>query len=228
MQTDLRRGFKWIDRNVTLAQEVRRSDDILSSASHAVGFFMAIAATLLMIIRSAGSSRALVASLIYGISMCTVFGASAVYHGLPVSTGKRIFRLADHSSIYILIAGTYTPYAVAMNSSAGRYLLIAVWTLCVIGLVLNFRFWDRFKPLHLAVYLLMGWLVVFFWRPLLVTFPTDLILWMIIGGISYTTGVFFYMSRKLPRSHFIWHLFVIGGAAGLYMGIIKYAIPLIK
>ncbi|MCK5736421.1 MAG: hemolysin III family protein [Spirochaetaceae bacterium] len=218
---------KWIDQNVTLAQGVKRSDDLLSSASHAVGFILAAAAAVFMVFRSAGSSRALIASLIYGVSMCTVFGASAVYHGLRESTWKRILRLVDHSSIYILIAGTYTPYAAAMGSLSGRYMMIAAWSLCVIGLVLNFVFWDRFKPLHLAVYLLMGWLVVFFWRPLHSSFPTELIRWMVIGGAFYTTGVYFYISKKIPHSHFIWHLFVIGGAAGLYMGIIQYAIPLI-
>ncbi len=218
---------QWIDENVTLAQGVKRSDDLLSSASHGVGFVLALAAAVLLILRSSGSTRALTASLIYGISMCTVFAASSVYHGLPESTGKRVLRLMDHSSIYILIAGTYTPYAAAMDPGAGRIMLIAVWALCIIGLVLNFLFWDRLKPLHIAVYLLMGWLVVFFWRPLIASASTGQIRWMLIGGMSYTSGVFFYMRKKLSRSHFIWHLFVIGGAAGLYVGIYRFAIPLI-
>jgi hemolysin III len=217
----------WIDNHVTLAQGVEPVDDLLSSVSHGVGFLLALAAVFQLVSRSAGSPRALAASLIYGIAMCTVFGASAVYHGLPPSTGKRVFRLIDHSSIYILIAGTYTPYAAAIGSSSGRYLLIFIWTLCGIGLILNFLFWDRLKPLHLTVYLLMGWLIVFFWRPLITAVPPQLIRWMVIGGASYTTGVYFYISKKIPHSHFIWHIFVIGGAAGLYMGIIQYAIPLI-
>ena len=219
---------KWIDENVTLVQGVKRSDDVLSSASHTAGFILAVAASVLLVLRSETSPRALRASLIYGIAMCTVFAASAIYHGLRESTGKRVMRLVDHSSIYILIAGTYTPYAGVLDSSSGRVMLIAVWSLCVIGLVLNFVLWDRFKPLHLAVYLLMGWLVVFFWRPLMHAFPPELIRWMVIGGAFYTTGVFFYISRKIPHSHFIWHLSVVGGAAGLYLGIIQYAIPLIK
>lgn len=216
---------QWIDENVSLARGVNRSDDMLSSVSHGVGFVLALAASVLLIVRSSGSSRALTASLIYGISMCTVFAASSIYHGLPVSTGKRVFRLMDHSSIYILIAGTYTPYAAAMNSGAGRYLLMAVWALCFIGLALNFLFWDRLKPLHITVYLLMGWLVIFFWRPFLASVSTGQIRWMFIGGISYTAGVLFYMTKKLTRSHLIWHLFVIAGAAGLYMGIYRFAIP---
>ncbi len=216
---------KWIDEKISLAQGVERSDDLLSSISHAAGFVLSLIGTIILVFQSAGSTTALTASLIYGLAMCTVFGASAVYHGLPISTAKRVFRLLDHSSIYFLIAGSYTPYAMTMNSDAGRYLLWAAWGLCVLGLILNFLFWDRFKALHVSVYLLMGWLVVFFWRPLLATVPQGQILWMIIGGISYTIGVFFYMRDKIPRSHFIWHLFVIGGAAGLYFGILLYAIP---
>ncbi len=218
---------KWIDEKVSLVQGVKPSDDLLSSVSHAAGFLLAVAATVLLVVRSETSPRALTASLIYGIAMCSVFGASAVYHGLRDSTGKRVMRLVDHSSIYILIAGTYTPYAAVLDPSVGRIMLIAVWSLCVIGLVLNFVLWDKFKPLHLAVYLLMGWLVVFFWRPFVHSFPPELIRWMAIGGAFYTTGVFFYISKKISHSHFIWHLFVIGGAAGLYMGIIQYAIPII-
>ena len=163
--------------------------------------------------------------MIYGLAMCTVFAASSVYHGLHPSTGKRIFRLIDHSSIYILIAGTYTPYAASMGAHGGDALLISVWSLCVIGLILNFLLWDRMKILHIAVYLLMGWLVVFFRKTLVATVSFEQIRWMLIGGGFYTIGVFFYMYKKLPRAHFIWHLFVIGGAAGLHMGIARYAIP---
>lgn len=216
---------KWIDEKISLAQGVERSDDLLSSVSHGAGFVLSLAGTVLLLIRSSGNPTALAASIIYGVAMCTVFGASSIYHGLPISTAKRVFRLIDHSSIYILIAGTYTPYAAAIGSDAGRYLLWGAWGLCVVGLILNFVFWDRYKALHLAVYLLMGWLVVFFWRPLFNTAPTAQLLWMAAGGISYTTGVFFYTHKKMARSHFIWHLFVIGGAAGLYIGILLYAIP---
>lgn len=216
---------KWFDEKISLAQGVERTDDLLSSISHGAGFVLSLAGTVLLLIRSSGNSTAMTASLIFGIAMCTVFGASSIYHGLPISTAKRVFRLIDHSSIYILIAGTYTPYAAQIGSDAGMYLLWAAWGLCFVGLVLNFIFWDRYKALHLAVYLLMGWLVVFFWRPLFAAAPMAEILWMAVGGMSYTIGVFFYARKTMVRSHFIWHLFVIGGAAGLYIGILRYAIP---
>lgn len=216
---------EWIDAKVTLPKTMDRSDDILSSVSHAVGFLLAVAATVMLLFMAQGSSRAIAASLIYGLSMCTVFGASAVYHGLPISTGKRFMRLIDHSSIYILIAGTYTPYALAMNSGAGLVLLAANWTLCLIGLLLNFFLWDRFKALHIAVYLLMGWMVVFFWRPLVLSAPPAQIRWMMIGGGLYTLGIIFYAVKKIPWNHVIWHFFVIGGAVGLHVGILRYAVP---
>ncbi len=214
----------WIDTNITLKEGVKRRDEILASVSHGVGFLAAVIATILMVIQANGSSRALWAALIYGLTMCAVFGGSSLYHWLEPSTSKRVMRLIDHSSIYMLIAGTYTPYTLAMGGG-GDVMLIAIWSLCIIGLILNFVLWDRLVLLHIGIYLLMGWMVVFFWRDLVATAPIDQIRWMFFGGGFYTLGVFFYMFKKLPLTHFYWHLFVICGAVGLHVGIVKYAIP---
>lgn len=216
----------WIDENVTLKVGVDRKDDILSSVSHAVGFVIALVATVLLLMEAKGSSRALWASAVYGLTMCTVFGASSLYHGLKPSTAKKVMRLIDHSSIYLLIAGTYTPYAVAMGD-AGNAILYSVWGLCIIGLILNFLLWDRLVFLHIGIYLLMGWVVIFFWNDLVASASIPQMRWMFTGGGLYTLGVFFYMYRRLPHAHFYWHLFVIGGAAGLHVGIARYAIPAI-
>lgn len=217
---------KWIDTNVSLKEGVERQDEVLASVSHLVGFVAALIATILMIFQANGSVRALMGTVIYGLTMCMVFGTSALYHWLQPSTAKRVMRLIDHSSIYLLIAGTYTPYALAMGG-AGQLILIAVWSLCILGLILNFLLWDRLMFLHIGIYLLMGWLVVFFWKDLVSTSSIEQIRWMFIGGGLYTLGVFFYMYKKIPHSHFYWHLFVIGGAVGLHIGIIRYAIPVI-
>ena len=216
----------WIDSHIALKERVKRRDDVLASAIHIFGFTAALAATVLLLLQSRSSSRALTASVIYGLTMCGVFAFSSLYHMLKPSTAKRIFRLLDHSSSYLLIACTYTPYAAAMGE-AGTAVLFFIWGLCLIGLVLNLVLWDRLAILHIAVYLLMGWLVVFFWDDLVATAPIEQIRWMFLGGGLYTVGVFFYMYRRMPGNHLIWHLFVIGGAAGLHMGIARYAIPAI-
>jgi len=216
-----------VDRRITLKDDVRRRDDVLGAVSHGLGFLAALTAAVLLVIQARSASspgRAAAAAAIYGLSMCLVFGVSTAYHALRPSTAKRILRLLDHSSIYILIAGTYTPYAMAMDEAASRNLLLAVWSLGVLGLVLNIVLWDRFKVLHIAVYLIMGWLVVFFWRPLLDSAPAEQIRWMLAGGLAYTLGVVFYAARRLPLHHVVWHLFVIAGAAGLHMGISLYAL----
>jgi hemolysin III len=217
----------FIDTRISLARNVESRDDRLSSLSHAAGFILSLAATGHLVRLTAGNRVALAASLVYGLTMITVFGASAVYHGLRVSTAKRVFRLLDHSSIYLLIAGTYTPYAAAIPDGAGRPLLIAIWSLGLAGLILNILLWDRVKWLHISIYLLMGWLLVFFWRPFFNSAPRFQLIWMMIGGFFYTAGIFFYLARSIPRGHFIWHLFVIAGAAGLHAGIVLYAIPVL-
>ena len=216
----------WIDRTVELKPGVRRGDDILASIVHSFGFLLAAAAAVHLVSVAAGfdSPPAVAGSLVYGLSMCGVFAASSLYHGLRPSFAKKVLRLLDHSSIYVLIAGTYTPYALATGGESGRILLVSIWFLCIVGLATNVVFWGRFKALHIAVYLVMGWLVVFFWRPFADAAPPGQMRWMLIGGICYTVGVVFYVARGIPRSHVIWHLFVVAGAAGLHVGILRYAV----
>ena len=214
----------WLDSRIELKEGVDPFDEKLASVSHALGFLAALVALILMIFQSRTSPRALGISILYGLTMCSVFGASALYHGASPSTLKRALRLVDHSSIYLLIAGTYTPYAAAMGER-GTLMLAVVWILCLVGIITNILLWNRFQVLHIGIYLLMGWLVVFFWNDLSVAAPVGQIRWMFTGGIFYTLGVFFYMYRRIPRSHFIWHLFVIAGAAGLHVGVVAYALP---
>ncbi len=215
---------EWIDSNVTLKEGVERRDEVMSSFSHALGLLAAVVSTVFLLIQARGSVRAMVVSVIYGVTMCGVFASSAIYHWLRPSTAKRLFRLLDHAAIYLLIAGTYTPYAAAMGL-AGNQVLYYIWGLCFLGLIINVVLWDRLVLLHISVYLLMGWLLIFFFDDLMASASIDQVRWMLIGGGSYTIGVFFYMYRKLPHNHFLWHLFVIAGAAGLHVGIARYAIP---
>jgi len=194
-------------------------EELLSALSHGIGFIAALVGTTILLMRSSGSANIFTAVLIYSAAMCAVFAASTIYHGLPPSPAKRIFRIIDHTSIYIMIAATYTPLTVVMDGVSGEQLLVAVWSLCAMGLLLNFMFWDRLKPVHISVYLLMGWLAAFFWQPLAASLAADQINWMLAGGVAYTVGLAFYLAKRVPFAHVIWHLFVIAGTAAMYMAV---------
>jgi len=208
----------WFDTRIALSERISRSEDVLCSLIHALGLGMALSAVIPLASEAAGSRREFWAVLVYGASICLMFAVSAIYHGLPVSLAKRVLRFTDHNFIYVLIAGTYTPYASLMGDS-GRLLLIIIWMLAVLNVAFNILFWGRFEFLHLSTYLCMGWLIVFFWRDLREVVSLKRIYWMLTGGFFYTAGVFFYLKTGIPWAHFIWHFFVIAGAAGLHVGI---------
>jgi len=208
----------WFDTRITLPKSIGRSEDVLCSLIHALGFGISLGAVIPLASEAAGSRREFWAALIYGASICSMFVVSAIYHGLPASSAKRVLRFADHSFIYVLIAGTYTPYASLMGDS-GRPLLITIWMLATFNVAFNILFWGRFEFFHFATYLCMGWLIVFFWKDLRAAVSLKQVYWMLTGGFFYTTGVFFYVKTSIPWAHLIWHFFVIAGAAGLHLGI---------
>jgi len=208
----------WFESRIALSEKVSRSVDALCSIVHVLGLGMALSAVIPLASRAVEPRREFWAVLVYGASLCLMFAVSAIYHGLKPSLAKRMLRFMDHNVIYVLIAGTYTPYAAAMGNS-GRLLLIIIWLLAATNIVFNILFWDRFKFFHLFTYLFMGWLIVFFWRDLRAVASSEQIRWMLAGGFLYTAGLFFYVRTSIPKAHLIWHLFVIAGAAGLHVGI---------
>lgn len=208
----------WFETRIALPERISRSEDVMCSFAHVFGLGMALSAAIPLVFEAVGSRRDLWVVLVYSLSICLVFAVSAIYHGLSPSTAKRVFRFIDHNVIYVLIAGTYTPYVSGMGNS-GRSLLIIIWMLAAVNIVVNILFWNRFKIFHLFSYLCMGWFIVFFWKDLRLVASLRQIWWMLTGGFLYTMGVFFYVKMSIPWAHFIWHLFVIGGAAGLHVGI---------
>ncbi len=163
-------------------------------------------------------------ALAFSLSMILLYGASAVYHILNHGFSKRVGRIFDHLAIYLLIAGTYTPIAFRIWEPEGPVILTILWMLVAVGILLKIFFWQRIRILHTAVYLAMGWLIVFFWKPVIQRIPGEFIPWAIAGGLFYTVGVIFYAWKKLPWSHAIWHLFVLTGSIAFYIGIYRHIV----
>jgi len=159
-----------------------------------------------------------VGTIIWGLTMILLYGASALYHSLPYGNGKRICRILDHSNIYFLIAGTYTPLMLYIGTTLAIRLVIMVWAIALLGIVFTLIFWGKLKALHVGLYLLMGWLIVFFWKDIVPYLPEGLIAWVIAAGLTYSIGVIFYASKRIPHYHAIWHLFCIGGSALFFFG----------
>jgi hemolysin III len=155
-----------------------------------------------------------------------MYVASTCYHLVRSRRVKRALRIVDHASIYLLIAGTYTPILlVSMRNTWGVSMLVVVWTLAIAGMVLKLFFVDRFEKTSVAIYVLMGWMVLIAVRPLFAALPIGGIAWLFAGGLAYTGGVVFFLWDHMPFNHAIWHLFVIAGSACHFLAIWLYVLP---
>lgn len=160
---------------------------------------------------------------VYGTSLILLYAASSCYHGLPISKLKRLFQTLDHCAIYLLIAGSYTPFTMlVLGETWGWALFSLAWSLAGVGIILKTFFRHRFKIISTALYLLMGWLIVIAAEPLIERLHPVSLNWLIAGGLFYTTGVIFYVLDKRRFFHAIWHLFVLSGSACHYFAILLY------
>jgi hemolysin III len=209
------------DRPQTIGEE------IANAVSHGMGLLISLAAIPLLVVaasrRHDGWQVAAVA--IYGTTLALLYGASTLYHAIPASSrAKAVLRLLDHGAIYLLIAGTYTPFALgALRGPWGWSILACIWILAAAGVALKVGVGFRYERLSTAVYLLMGWLVVVALRPLATAVGIGGLAWLLAGGISYTAGVLFYARPRLRYGHFVWHLFVLGGSACHLVAVAVYA-----
>ena len=157
---------------------------------------------------------------IFGLSLITLYGASTLYHAARCPVKKNTFKIWDHCAIYLLIAGTYTPYLlVSMRASVGWMFIVTIWSIALAGICLKLKFGHRFKMLRVATYLLMGWLVVLSLDELSASVSTAGLYLLIAGGLAYTLGVFFYLNERIRYSHAIWHVFVLAGSSCHYFSI---------
>ncbi len=202
-------------------------EKIANSVSHGVGLMAAIAATPVLIVLSvqAGGATRVVASSIFGATAILLYLASTLYHALPEGKARRVFRLFDHSAIYLLIAGTYTPFTLlVIQGAVGWSLFGLVWALAGFGVLLELFSRLKTRTLPLILYISMGWLVLFSFKPLVQQIAPTGLVWLVAGGIAYTAGVAFYVRRSLPYGHMIWHLFVMLGTSCHYVAVMGYTI----
>lgn len=201
-------------------------EEIFSSVTHGVGSLLAIAATVLVIVFAAINSnpRGVVGGAIYGGTMIVLYTMSTLYHSLTNPTAKRVFRVFDHCSIFLLIAGTYTPYCLCtLWGNGGLGILIAIWTCAILGIVLNAIALDRFKTLSLVFYVVMGLAILFKIKDLIALMHPVGLLFMCIAGAVYILGIVFYL-WKVKYMHAIWHMFVLGGSICFFFSILFYVV----
>jgi len=202
-----------------------RGEEIANSVSHGVGFVAAVAVLPVLAVNALQhGSAALVGALVFGVSAVLLYLISTLYHALTPVRAKQIFRVLDHGAIYLLIAGTYTPFMLgALRGPWGWTLLGAVWVLAIFGIVLKARGGIRYPRFSTALYLGMGWLIMVAAKPFLDAVPVPGLLWLAAGGLAYTAGVGFYAASRLPYRHFVWHLFVLAGTACHAVAVLRYA-----
>jgi hemolysin III len=203
-------------------------EEIFHSITHGIGSGLSIAGlTLLVVIAVINRDVYQIVSFsVFGASLVILYLSSTLYHGLQQPKAKKVFKVFDHSAIYLLIAGTYTPFLlVALRGTTGWTLLVIVWIIALIGITLKIIFIDRFHILSVISYLLMGWLCVFVFGEMLINIPMGGIIWLAAGGILYTVGVIFYAMQKIPYMHAIWHFFVLGGSICHYFAVLLFLAP---
>lgn len=203
-------------------------EELINSISHGIGALLSIAALVLCVVTSAihGNSTAVVASSIYGSTLIILYTMSTLYHSFKVNNAKRVFQIIDHCCIFLLIAGTYTIYTlVVLGGVIGWTLFGIVWGTTIIGIIVNSIDINKFKPLSMILYLAMGWVIIFAFKPLIDKMDTNGIILLVLGGIAYTVGAIFYgIGKKRKFMHSVFHLFVLIGSILHFFSIILYAI----
>jgi hemolysin III len=201
-------------------------EEIANSVSHGVGLLAALIAVPVLI--SAALDRAdpagIVGASVFAITMVLLYLVSTVFHALPPNRAKRIFQILDHSAIYLLIAGTYTPFTLGVLHGAWGWTLFGlVWAMAFAGTVFKIRGGVRYTMFSTCVYLAMGWLVLIAIEPVWTLVPKWGLFWLFAGGIAYTAGAVFFMAERIRYFHFVWHLFVIMGTACHFAAVLWYS-----
>jgi hemolysin III len=207
------------------------AEELVNSITHGVGLVLSIAGfvALLALAIVHGSALRIVSCAIYGSTLISVYAASTLYHGIASPRFKHALKIFDHCAIYLLIAGTYTPFLlVNLGGGWGWSLLGVIWGLAMAGILLKFWFVDHFKIFSTAVYLAMGWLAVIAVKPLLHHVSTPGIAWLVAGGMMYTIGVAFFAAPRLRYGHAIWHVFVMAGSVCHYIAVLLAVVLVAK
>lgn len=201
-------------------------EEIANSISHGLGLLLALVAFPVLVLAAIemGNVRFLVGVSVFGGTMVLLYLASTLYHSISHETAKQLFRVFDHTAIFLLIAGSYTPFSLGvLHGPWGWSMLAIVWTLAIIGITLKIRKRTRHSRISIVLYVIMGWLAVIAVKPIVMLIPVPGILLILAGGLAYTGGLAFFAAQRIRYNHFIWHLFVIAGTTCHFFAVLWYA-----
>ena len=212
--------------NVAAIQDPSLREEIANSISHGLGLLLALVALPVLVLAAieAGNVRFLVGVSVVGGTMVLLYLASTLYHSITHETAKQVFRVFDHTAIFLLIAGSYTPFSLGvLRGPWGWSMLAIVWTLAIIGITLKINRRTRHSRISIVLYVIMGWLAVVAIKPIVMLIPVPGIVLIFAGGLAYTGGLAFFAAQRIRYNHFIWHLCVIAGTTCHFFAVLWYA-----
>ncbi len=202
-------------------------EELFHALTHGIGAVLSLVGFVVMLILSIrnGNPWVIAGVVVFGLACFAMYISSTLYHSFPIGRIKRFFRILDHTSIFLLISGTYTPFLLVYMQNAWGWSLFAIlWSLTLIGFVFKLFFTGKLDKLATIVYVLMGWIAIVAIKPAIMYIPFQALMLMLAGGIFYTSGVMFYLWDKLPFHHVIWHLFVLSGTLFHFIGILNFVV----
>ncbi|MCE7537277.1 PAQR family membrane homeostasis protein TrhA [Aliivibrio fischeri] len=206
-----------------------KKEELANSLSHALGMVFGVVALILLLLKANAANAdwlTITSMSVYGASIILLFLASTLYHSIAAPKAKRLLKTLDHCAIFLLIAGSYTPYLlVSLRTPLAYWLMGVIWAIALIGIIGKIVFVYRFKKLSLFTYLIMGWLSVIAVYQLVIHIDINGVILLGLGGVIYSLGVIFYVAKKIPYNHAIWHLFVLGGCVTQFLSIYYYVKP---
>lgn len=208
-------------------QHVR--EEVANAVTHGIGVLLSIGggAVLITLLAIHAGAREVAGAAVFAVTLILLYTASTLYHAIPHATAKRHLKVFDHCAIFLLIAGTYTPFTVAaLRGGLGWSLFGAIWGLAFLGILFKLFFTGRLQVLSTTAYVAMGWLAVIAVVPISRELEPAALYWLVAGGIAYTAGTLFYHNRRLPYSHAVWHLFVLAGSACHFAAVVaQFVVP---
>ena len=209
---------------ISLKRMQSAGEELANSISHGIGLCAALIGAPILLLEARRSSPGFfLGTLIFAVTLSMLYLGSTLYHAWPQTRGKSVLRTLDHSAIFLLIAGTYTPFTLGpLRGSWGSTMLALIWALAIFGVILKAtRGASRHPKLGMTLYLGTGWLALIAVRPMMLAIPFAALFWLVAGGVAYTTGVLFFVNQRLRYSHFIWHLFVLVGSSCHFLAVLS-------
>lgn len=228
MQKDIANKAEWRAerRKELVLPSYTLSEEVMNAITHGVGVCFAIIGLVVLLVSAPHNVLTMVSVSVFGVTMISLYTVSTLYHALGINKAKQVFRILDHCTIFLLIAGTYTPIALlCFGGTVGWVMFGIVWSVAAVGVVLNAIDLQRFKTFSMVCYIGLGWLVVFFFKPLIEHLDQTSIIYLIVGGVFYTVGaVLYHVGKKVKYMHSIWHFFVLAGTIFHYFVIYHVAV----